>query len=34
VRKEDLSKEELAFFTECALLEGLTLDEWLVIEDF
>jgi hypothetical protein len=34
VRKEDLSKQELAFFTECALLEGLTLNEWLVKEDF
>ena len=34
MRKEDLSDEELAFFTECAWLEGLTLDEWLVIEDF
>tara|TARA_R110001632_G_scaffold153622_1_gene271630 strand:- start:80 stop:187 length:108 start_codon:yes stop_codon:yes gene_type:complete len=33
VKKENLTKEELAWFAECAELAGMTLDEWLLVKD-
>ena len=33
MKKEKLTKEEFAFFSEIAELAGMTLDEWLLVKD-